>query len=341
MRLLFLLLFFPKFIIAQSAFFKDPDIIWATEIEQDWVVDVPSLDEEWHEGITTLKLLCKDPYNSAWLPTTLSALVTYAAISGKMDIYKDPACTLPTDWHSVFKYSDNHSFDPETFEVAEVSDMMLAEPQAFKRWRLRQVLAYHQKSATWTSTLESVAPLMTILNAEGDSVDIRPLFWFKPDNSRKNLNSSQILWAKRTVNRPAKTQVSIIPAKPEKFPEASSKLISATRHLVEHQMNIPLYHRSENRLLSPEERREWISQTDTVFYCFNDGPNGALYDLVQTETHHFERVHELRLVQTWYWDERRSRLSICLDAVAPMVDVVDQEGNFRFSTPMFYRRSKN
>jgi len=39
------------------SFLKDPDIVWAAEIEQDWVVDIPSLEAECDEGITTIKLL--------------------------------------------------------------------------------------------------------------------------------------------------------------------------------------------------------------------------------------------------------------------------------------------
>jgi hypothetical protein len=49
-------------------------------------------------------------------------------------------------------------------------------------------------------------------------------------------------------------------------------------------------------------------------------------------------IRELRLVQRWYWDERRARLSICLDAVAPLMDVHDDNGNFRYQKPLFYRR---
>lgn len=56
-RLLFIFLLVPCFLTAQSEFLKDPDIVWAAEIEQDWVVDIPSLEAECDEGITTIKLL--------------------------------------------------------------------------------------------------------------------------------------------------------------------------------------------------------------------------------------------------------------------------------------------
>ena len=36
-----------------------------------------------------------------------------------------------------------------------------------------------------------------------------------------------------------------------------------------------------------------------------------------------DNIHELRLVQTWFWDERKSRLYIHLDAVAPLYNMVD------------------
>lgn len=52
-----------------------------------------------------------------------------------------------------------------------------------------------------------------------------------------------------------------------------------------------------------------------------------------------DHIRGLRFGQTWYWDERRHRLSICLDAVAPLLDVYDSMGNFRYLRPLFYRKA--
>jgi hypothetical protein len=51
-------------------------------------------------------------------------------------------------------------------------------------------------------------------------------------------------------------------------------------------------------------------------------------------------IHRLQLVQTWYWDAHHSRLSICLDAVAPLVDFYYSSGTQKVARPLFYRRAK-
>ena len=63
MRLYFLCLLFPAFLTAQPAFLKDPDIVWAAQLDQDWKIDFTSLEDEYNVGITTIKWLRTDPNN--------------------------------------------------------------------------------------------------------------------------------------------------------------------------------------------------------------------------------------------------------------------------------------
>jgi len=51
-------------------------------------------------------------------------------------------------------------------------------------------------------------------------------------------------------------------------------------------------------------------------------------------------VQRLRLVENWFWDDRRHRLDIQLAGFAPMMQVRDNEGNYRFDSPLFYRWKK-
>ncbi len=51
-------------------------------------------------------------------------------------------------------------------------------------------------------------------------------------------------------------------------------------------------------------------------------------------------VYRLRLVEDWFWDERKGRLVIRLHSVAPMIDQFDDMGNFRAERGLFYCRKR-
>ncbi|MFN0035071.1 MAG: hypothetical protein ACKVUS_08395 [Saprospiraceae bacterium] len=339
MRLLNLLLFFPIILAAQSDFLKKPDVVWATLIEQDWEVDNLPLESSSDFGVTTIKLLQTEKTKKYPSPITLSTLVFDAATSGSLPIFKDPGCTTPTDWHGLFKLSDNHAVNPETGEIADASEVIFGQqPFLIRAWRLRQVLAYHKKSATWSTTVESIAPLMKVLNREGDSIGIRPLFWFRPDNKRQKLSSNRIVWAKKTRNKQPNTQVPTNPKLIVKLEDGFQFPLAHSFRVFSTEMKTPFYDVLNEKILSPDERRNLISKTDTVA-TFDPETYEEKVFTVQNDLDPLD-VRQLMLIQTWYWDERRARLSICLDAVGPMIDIMSSEGNFRFSRPLFYRRAK-
>lgn len=334
MRLLLAFAFYPFFLSGQTDLLKDPDVVWAVELEQDWQVDLP-LETELDKGVTTLKLLCEERYELYKSPPNLSSLVSYSAASGALAIFSDAACTVPINWASLFRFTDNHSFDPESKEEITRVGCMDFDPDAFKIWRLKQMLAYHQKEATWSTQVMAIAPVMIIKNELGDSIGTRPMFWFRPDNKRQKLSSNQIVWAKRVVNKQPETEIPTIQGPLLKSAAKFPGLLPEIRAVVEHRMEVPLYHGTEDKLLSPDDRSKLIARADTIYI---ERSNGQSIDIIYWDI--LNDLTKLRLVQTWYWDARHNQLSICLDAVAPMRDVKDDVGDFRYSTPLFYRRTR-
>ncbi len=332
----FLLL--PIVLIAQPGILNNSDIVWAVEIEQDWVVDIPCLMDEWDNGIATLKLFHFGQNAVQGPGPFLSDLVFQSILSGDLPVFKDPACSIPADGSQLYPHRDTLlEIDPETYEQKETA--VVVEPQPFydfKAWRLRQVLAYHQKSAGWSTIAEAIAPLVLVKNKAGDSLGVRPLCWFRPENRRPKLTSKHIVWAKKTTNKQTKTQVSISASRPLKISDNFPGLLPHLREVVEKKMEIPLYNSSNDKLLSPNERLSLISRADTFIHCFSPDPEAGSIGIVNYDI--LDAIHYLQLEQTWYWDERRGRLAICLDAVAPLQDVRNSEGDFRFRKPLFYRR---
>lgn len=340
MRLPLLLCLLPLLLGAQSDFLRDPDIVWAAEIEQDWMIDVPCQGDEWEEGITTLKLLCPEQNSRYQTTPFLSELVFRAIEGGKLPVYQDPQCTMPADPLPVYPGNDTViTFNPVTYQEKVMVVRRIPNPAYdFKAWRLRQILAYHRKSATWSTTAEAIAPLVLARNKHGDSVGMRPLYWFRPGNKRQKISSGQIVWAIRTENRPQKHRVSPHPSNPVKITDGYRNPVTHLFQVLGRNMKTPFYDSWNEKLLSPAERKAILARTDTIV-TYDPETYEEKTAVVQNEIS-TDNVDMLRLVQTWYWDERRHRLSICLDAVAPSIKVFGFDGGYRYSKLLFFRRAR-
>lgn len=338
MRLLPFLLFFAGSLSAQSNYLKNPDIVWAAEIEQDWIIDNPYLEKEWENGITTLKLLRTRKNESYRNSVYLADLVFEAAANERIQLYKDPQCSIRTDLSSACSYKDTIvTIDPKTHE--EKVAIVYSEPQPlyiFKAWRLRQVLAYHKKNATWSTTVEAIAPLIIQRNSKGDSVGLRPIFWFRPNDKPQKLSSNNIVWVKEAINKEDRTLVKLDQPHMMKVIDGFQNPLVHQLEVLGTNMKIPFYGYEAHKLLSPEERKSMLAKNDTIV-TFDPETYEEKVVPIQNELN-INNIRYLRLTQTWYWDERRHRLSICLNSVAPLIDVLDSKGNFRFARPLYYRR---
>ena len=81
-----------------------------------------------------------------------------------------------------------------------------------------------------------------------------------------------------------------------------------------------------------------MARTDTVI-TFDPDTYEEKVQIIQNDINPSD-IRLLRLEQTWYWDERRARLAIGLDSVGLLKDVLDEDGNLKFSIPLVYWRVK-
>ncbi len=50
----------------------------------------------------------------------------------------------------------------------------------------------------------------------------------------------------------------------------------------------------------------------------------------------YEDIKRFRIKEMWYFDSKNSRLSVRILGIAPMQDVYDENGNFKYEKPMFW-----
>ena len=327
--------------------------VWVAETQQDWRIDGLPLDAEAASGITTVKLLIEPPDLSFGQSPFLAELVCNAAALGKMKIYKDPACSIPVDWMQVLGYNEVY-VDTATGEELMRTGCTDFDPMAVAGWRVLQTIALKPDGDQWQLRVRAVAPLVEEKNAEGDSMGMRALFWFEPANDCPEPGERRITWAKRMLDIQHGSLISTFQETDEqgakgKWQRASGKEPGAKgevvgedfwkywRGLLEKRLQTPLYNACNEVLISQKDRLAMLTVSDTVIHCFSD--DTTMFSVLRYDR--MEDVKNLALIQTWCWEPRRNRLSICAEAIGPLRDIRDTEGNLRFRKPLFIRRIRH
>ena len=74
--------------------------------------------------------------------------------------------------------------------------------------------------------------------------------------------------------------------------------------------------------------RDTVERVDPVTYEIEQV-------IIENEVN-FEDVKRFRIKETWFFDENYGTLRVRILGIAPMIDVTDEHGNFRFEKPMFW-----
>lgn len=315
MRNLLLILFVPCGLFAQSNLLSDPDVVWAAEFSQDWDLNPAPNGVNWI-----------DPASGNALHPQLEVLVLEAAANKKIKIFKDPECKIA----DKLPHLDTLIiFDEVTYK--ESTKVVETNPSSYKiiGWRLIQTLYYHKKSASWSTSVNAIAPI---------AEDYGPLFWFKADNKQPQIPSKEIGWLVRTRNIQKNTKLL---NRDYKLVKSSKELPDPIDHNIQVFQNnaqIPFHGDFNGPVLSLSDRKSRVSSSDTVA-VFDAKTFEERISIVTNEITS-DQVQELDLFQTWYWNSKTSQLGIYLDAVFPMVYMYDSNGSIRSKQSLYCRKSK-
>ena len=86
--------------------------------------------------------------------------------------------------------------------------------------------------------------------------------------------------------------------------------------------------------LAPEDVRAMMFKHDTI-YRFDPDTYEEEVKVVENEMN-WEDVRRFRLKEVWFFDSRTSTLRVRILGIAPLVDVKDDQGNFRYEKPLFW-----
>ncbi|MCC7467121.1 MAG: gliding motility protein GldN [Saprospiraceae bacterium] len=102
--------------------------------------------------------------------------------------------------------------------------------------------------------------------------------------------------------------------------------------------DLPAYSTQDDKFtkrLSPADVRSLLFKKDTVLVF--DDPENADEELrvVENETN-WEDIKRFRIKESWFFDAKTSTLRHRILGIAPVIDVRDEEGNFRYEMPLFW-----
>lgn len=86
--------------------------------------------------------------------------------------------------------------------------------------------------------------------------------------------------------------------------------------------------------LTPDEVTAKLFSVDTAV-TFDPETYEEKIQVVRNETN-WEDVKRFRVKEVWYFDKQKSELRVRILGIAPLIDVKDNNGNFRYELPMFW-----
>lgn len=354
-----LLLFIATPWLAQAQyekFLKDPDIIWAAEIEITYSLKPPpAADPLWENDISYWKNF--DPkaavqYEGGEMLIRKMLEAAHLGAWPVWQLHNMGKQILPANVLDSLYYRDTIvTFDVVTFEEIIKVVQNEFDPAYFTAIRAKQLLYFNHKKGEFGLATYSVAPVFTYIRnnrwqAERDTIleEFTP-FWLKmPACSKKslrkhpNVNDSKIVWAAQVKTRGNSPEPDNLPSLKNTNSSVMATLLHRFRNDPRYKatdfFDEPLVFASRNRLFSSPDTIIWYDTTVT-FEQETYNKNIEITPGLQVVD-----IRSLRLVENWFWDERQQRLIIRLERFAPIVDGDRLGVSFPFSRPLFYRRVK-
>lgn len=320
---------------------KDKNITWMAESYNDFVTD-QAVDKYFTKQlsiVTPLKFLNikEQPVPEDFV---FERLLMEAVNANKIAIYKDANCKIVGSKEDlVFIDTVQICFraDPETGATFWVSKTY-PDGEGIYFFRAHQILYYNAKKVQFGLQTIAIAPMKRKYD-DRNHIGWTPLFWMKVTDLSKNGNLSDdaITWAKQMNLRDGVA----LKADSVKILKQidDNMLIASLFQAFLTKPNIPFYTADSMPLwvkYSFIERRKLFIQRDTIS-CSGGEPMPK--PKILNNDIHPNRVLGLRLIQNWYWDDKRKRLEIYLVATAPIIDVKNEAGEFLYKYPLFYRRT--
>ena len=324
---------------------RDKNITWIAESYNDFLTDYMA-QEKLGKRISGVRLLKFYNPNGEDMPEefVLQHFILELAKADKLAIYKDDKCTQPTTYGKASGSVD--TLDLENITTYETKTCRMVEGLIYDEdilfFRAHQIVYYDSSKVQFGLRTLSIAPMMKVTDESGSIINWKPLFWMQAIDliEKRNLLDESIIFAKRMV-----------------LIDGIALKADSVKILKQLGADMPLRHLRREVLTNPEilfyradeitirttfnmvERKNLFIQRDSIFafapttYTLEKRVEVNVREIKEAD------MKELRIVQNWYWDDKKKQLQIWLWGTGPLIDIKNEASEFLFKRPLFYRRT--
>jgi Gliding motility associated protein GldN len=326
----FILCFITSFSNAQiEKLLKNKDITWVAEVENDFYFNDNETNNFKNNLVNVLKISKGKDYATDNYDF-FRYKIAKAIREEKIAIFETKDCKKDANFRSIDTIV---AIDPLTFYTSLKVITNDFDFNGINQFRAHQILYYNSKKATWGIQTLAIAPLK--LHYWNDTLMTkRPLFWMKIDNKKLKLSSKSVVWAIKTSS----SEASNIDFSKVNILKNTLKEMPLTAFIDQAKSNKKFkaynYHDCKEVLSLSNLTQRIVPEKDTIFPLDPETQLPIMSTPFIAQYDDFD-VSKLKIVQDWFWDDKRQRLCVHTRALAPVrkhVYYVD----YSVEMPLFY-----
>ncbi len=354
---LFFLFVLPSLLAAQADFYRpildDPDVVWAAEIRPIFNLEpafnitpyTPVKRDSGRNEAVPLKLLNDDGFGTNLGDILLSEKLLDLCLDGDVKAFSDDGgATVFFDKKArhalLFRIDTAVTFNLETYEEKVLLVENGPNPDEIYSVKVRQLLFYRASTGDFELYTAAFAPMLDRIDGNGNFRYSMTPFWFKlppyskiENASRPSLADPNIRWAYRMKTGTNSPRVDSAATWKDFYPPVMGQLLKRFRTDAKWEVFGPDFEPIPFR-----KRADFETRADTVV-TFDPESYEEKIIVVKTVLEPADFSH-LKLIEDWFWDERRHEFIIRLRGFGPMRDWKNGDGSFRYRTVAFWRLKK-
>lgn len=312
----------------------NPDITWIAEFSTDHKL---SIDANPNEEVVQLikyynhKSLFENSNKDNWVMNW----IVQGILKNNLDCYADPSLTLKLSEDRIEMIGSIvdtiTTFSPETYKEQIRIIKTPISSDRIKSFRANQIIYFDQKTKRFDTRLISIAPLQ-----QKGKLNSVPMFWIKMDEPIPNnldILSNDINWAVISYSIDHPLEVNFLQ-------EVKNSIGFEFKDRIYQQAINPekVIYNSWNygtqKRMSKQEILQVYNSVDTVT-TFD--PETYAEDVkIYNNSFSYQEISSYRLVQEWYYDQKKRKLMNRLIAICPLYRVSDANGKYRYTAPLYY-----
>jgi hypothetical protein len=222
--------------------------------------------------------------------------------------------------------------DPETLVEIPKAVVNEARPEDFQLSKAKYYVYFNNKNMTWNIYMHSIAPVIERYDNEGNFVGYENIFWVPVENSTAAFNYTDINYPQvlRSVVQVSYDKSKVL--KKVNSPIAANEMYMEEIRNGKSKKYISSDELGYNKIKLDEN---FGVSVDTIFSKNTYGKDEIKIIRNKLDC---KNIPSMRFVQDWYWDEKLHKLKVNFVSCAPVINILDGDGNFLIATPGFHEK---